>query len=138
MVELEADEQSIEDRALHLAQMLREPDGLELAARGDGIAAGGLEVAEKGEGLGLWRDRGRTLEAGDRGGAATLERVDAGEADEGAEVGGTLGQRGFVAGPRGHRIAGQPCVLGRGILVEPELDRLPGQRGGPGRVPGGA
>ena len=102
------------------------------------IATGGLEVAEKGEGLGLWRDRGRTLEAGDRGAAATFEGIDAGEADEGAEVGGTLGQRGFVAGSCGDRVAGQACVLGRGILVEPDLDRLPGQCGGPGRIPGSA
>ena len=107
MIELEAQDDPVVDRALDLPELLDEADRRELLRRPGRVAGRGQEVAEQPDRLGLGGDRRGLLELRDRRGRVSVERVDPAESDEGTEIGRADGERRLVAGLA---VAASPAV----------------------------
>ena len=124
MIELEADQRAVVDGAGDLTQPLDEAHRLELARRRRSVAGRCPEVAQEGQRLGLWGDRGGLLQSGDCVARAPIEGIDPRQPDQGAEVGVAHTERGGVALPGRAGITGQPRVFTCRELVEPDIDVL--------------
>ena len=138
MVELEADQRAVVDRAAisPSRSMKRTVSNWRDAAAASPVAA--CRSPSSAQRLGLRGDGGRLLEPGDGVARVPLEGVDPREPDQRAQVGVAHGERRDVALPRRGGIAGQPGVFAGRELVEPDIGCL--ARGGlrQGGIAGGA
>ena len=126
MVELEAEDHPVVDRALDLAELLDEAGPSRTASRhpfASPVAA--RRSPEQPDRLGLGRDGGGRLEGAIAAVGVALVRVDPGEPDERAEIGRADGERRLERGAGRGRVAGRPRVLADRVVVEAEVVEPP-------------